>query len=142
MFGAKPNVARPFLKDIGLPVVRIFAAHALIGLLISCPFVCGAAEPDHGIAHRDRASDSSPERPHGPAHCAEGGDNCICEGAVQVGDVRVPASHDVGFPLVFAAVLSSSPHPIAHLTWDGSPTGLAGWGDHLSVRAFLQNYRC
>ncbi len=122
-------------------MVRTFAAHALIGLLILCPFVCGAAEDGHGT-HRHQADDSSPERPHGPAHCPEGGDNCICDGAVQSCDARIADSHDAGLPFAFAAILNTPPHPIAHLTWDGSPSGLAGWGDHPTIRAFLQNYRC
>ena len=123
-------------------MVRSCATYALVGLLMLCPFVCGEAEIGHGVTHRHETTDSAPERSHGPAHCPEGGDNCICEGAVQAGDVHVTDSHDAGLPLGFAAILATPPRPIAHLTWDGSPTGLAGWGDHPTVRAYLQNYRC
>lgn len=123
-------------------MVRFCVAYTLVGLLMLCPFVCGAAGAGHDTTHRHQASEGSSERSHGPAHCPEGGDNCICEGAVQPLDVRVPHAHDAGLPCAFAAILDSPSHPIAHLAWDGSLTGLAGRGDHPTVRALLQNYRC
>ena len=33
-------------------------------------------------------------------------------------------------------------HPVAHLTRDGSPTGLAARGPSVTIRAWLQNFRC
>lgn len=123
-------------------MVRACAAYALVGLLMLCPFVCGAAEVGHGSTHRHQESDGSPAPSHGPAHCPAGGDNCICAGAVQHGNVRVLDSRSVGLPFAFAASLGSTPHPIAHLTWDGSSSGLVGRGPRSAVRATLQNYRC
>jgi hypothetical protein len=45
-------------------------------------------------------------------------------------------------PLLLDAFAHTPHHPIAHLTWGGSPTGLAGWGDTITVRSLLQNFRC
>ena len=39
-------------------------------------------------------------------------------------------------------IAHSPAHSLAHLTSDGSPTGLASWGDSVTVRALLQNFRC
>jgi hypothetical protein len=118
--------------------VRTFVALFLIGLLSFCPVLCGAAETDHG-AHGHGASDG----PSAPSHCPEDSDNCICQGAViQSGDHHVSGHDAFGLPLHFIAIGHTPSHPIAHLTWDGFPTGLAGWGDALTVRALLQNFRC
>jgi hypothetical protein len=124
-------------------VARTFAVSILIGLLALCPLLCGAAEVGHGI-HRDRAPVGAPDEPHGPAHCPDSADNCICEGAVQPATVHVPDADSVSDGPPWLAVLLSAPplHPLAHLTWGGTPTGLAGWGDGPTIRALLQNFRC
>jgi hypothetical protein len=115
----------------------------LIGIILACPLLCGLAEAGHD-AHQEHAS-SQPDGP-APGHCAEESDDCICRGAVQSVDARVPDSYFAiesfwleGFGDLLARPMAQSP---AHLTCEGSPTGLASWGDSSTVRALLQNYRC
>jgi hypothetical protein len=121
--------------------VRVFLSALLTVLILACPFVCGAAEATH-LARGHHAGSS----PTVPAHCPEDSDNCICRGAVQSSDVRVPNSGAIGLPLSLnglVGILAHSPaQSLAHLTSDGSPTGLASWGDSVTVRALLQNFRC
>ena len=111
----------------------------LVSLILVCPFVCGAAEACH-VTHREHAAGGS-----APSHCPEDNDGCVCRGAVQSSDVRIPNSDAIGISLPLdelARKLAHSPaHSLVHLTTDGHPTGLAGWGDSLAVRAFLQNFR-
>lgn len=113
------------------------AAVLLVGLLVLCPAVCGAEEPDRGThAH------SAAGGPATPAHCPEDGSNCICQGAVQVDAVRV-AHPDADVLTPPSDLLVATPLlPRPHLTRDGSPTGLAGLGDRPAIRAFLQSVRC
>ena len=115
----------------------------LAGLLMLCPILCGAKEFGHG-AHRHGASDGATNDPSAPDHCPEDGDNCICQGAVQLDEVRTPDQNfdALGVPTLLDLSFPTPQHPIAHLTWGGSPTGLAGWGDATAVRSFLQNFRC
>ncbi len=115
----------------------------LIAILTLCPVFCGTEEADHGTHwHGTSAGNDSDELPASPGHCPEDGDNCICQGAIQSAAVRVSDAFVVALssPLVFA--LATPPHPLAHLTCEGAPTGLAGWGNSHAVRAFLQNFRC
>lgn len=81
-----------------------------------------------------------------PAHCPDAGDDCVCGGVVKSSDARVPHGDPIGLPLSLFGLHGFLPHapahPLAHLTFDGTPTGLASWGDSLTVRAFLQNFRC
>jgi hypothetical protein len=121
--------------------VRDFLVTLLTGLLLACPLVCGADEIGHGAQH-DAASGSGDDRDHAPDQCPEGGDNCVCRGAVQVNGLRSIALDAIapGPP----GSLSPEPRfapPTHHLTLDGSPTGLASWGESLTVRAYLQNFR-
>jgi hypothetical protein len=124
--------------------VRIIVALLLTGLILACPFVCGAAEASH-VMHREHA-DGGPANSPAPTHCPEDNDNCVCRGAVQSSDVRVSNSGAIGLPLSLnglVGILAHSPaQSLAHLTSDGSPTGLASWGDSVTVRALLQNFRC
>jgi hypothetical protein len=131
------NIPSPWDHD----VVRAIAALLLTGLLVLCPILCGAEEFGHG-AHRHGSSESASHDPSAPGQCPEEGDNCICQGAVVSVDVRVPDADALGLPLLLGMLVHTPHHPLAHLTWDGSPTGLAGWGDSHAVRAFLQNFRC
>jgi hypothetical protein len=118
--------------------VRALSSLTLIGLLMLCPLICGVEELGHQ-AHRHGSSEST-----APSHCPEQGDNCICEGAVQPDNLRAHGSVPEvdGLPLLLDLAIDPPLHPLAHLTSDGSPTGLAGWGNSHAVRAFLQNYRC
>lgn len=118
--------------------MRSFLVTLLTGLLLACPFLCGADEIGHGAQHE--AGDAG--QSHSPDRCPEGGDSCVCRGALQSNDVRAasPDSIAVG-PLYVFLPQSCAPPPAHHLTLDGSPTGLAGWGDALTVRAYLQNFR-
>jgi len=122
--------------------VRGLVSLTLIGLIALCPAFCGAEEVGHG-PHHHGVSGAAASDPAAPTHCSEDGDNCICQGAVPAVDVRVsPPVHDLGLPLLFAAIIHTPPHPLAHLTPDVSPTGLGAWGDALAIRAMLQNFRC
>ena len=113
------------------------AAILLVGLLALCPAVCGVGEEGLGT-HAHAASG----RPEPPAHGPEDGSNCICQGAVQADAFRL-AHPDVDRLTPRLAAASPTPlHPIAHLTRDGSATGLAGLGGRPAIRAILQNFRC
>jgi hypothetical protein len=124
--------------------VRTIVALFLTGIILACPFLCGAAEASH-LTHREHAA-GGPSNGPAPAHCPEDNDNCVCRGAVQSSNVRVPNSDVISLPLPLhglVGTLAHSPaHSLAHLTSDGSPTGLASWGDSVTVRALLQNFRC
>jgi hypothetical protein len=121
--------------------VRVFLSALLTVLILACPFICGAAEAIH-LARGHHAGSS----PIVPAHCPEDSDDCICRGAVQSADVRVPGVDAISSLLPLhglVGILDHAPaYSLAHLTSDGSPTGLAGWGDAVTVRAVLQNFRC
>src|SRR5512135_2008186 len=89
---------------------------------------------------------SSPADGPPPGHCPEDCNDCICRGAVPSADIRVPGVDAISSLLRLhglVGILDHAPaHSLAHLTSDGSPTGLAGWGDAVTVRAILQNFRC
>ncbi|WZO99313.1 hypothetical protein EP7_000912 [Isosphaeraceae bacterium EP7] len=123
--------------------MRVATMVILIGIILACPLLCGLAEACHD-AHQEHASGKA-DAP-APAHCPEESDDCVCRGAVQSPDVRVP---DLTFAIESHWLDEFSfgparplPHPHANLTPDGSPTGLAGWGSSSTVRALLQNFRC
>jgi hypothetical protein len=123
-------------------VSRLCTTYVLIGLLVACPFVCGAAEVGRDMTHAHPSCTTSPERVHGPTHCPESCDNCICEGAIQPGPVRVFETHDIGLPYDFAVTFGIPLSCITHLDWDATPLRHAHPGGHPTVRALLQNYRC
>lgn len=124
--------------------MRRFAALLLTGLLLACPLLCGAAEASH-VTHQEHPASVPADSP-APGHCPEDTDNCICRGAVPSADVRTPGIDAISSPLPLhglAGILSHAPaHWLAHMTSDGTPAGLAGWGDAIRVRAFLQVFRC
>lgn len=120
--------------------MRKFAALFLIGLVVLCPVICGAAEDDHWPRHHGSSDGRNGDSPV-PTDCPEDYDNCICQGAVQSCDVHVPSIDAVSLPYLLHLPEHAPPRPLAHLTRDGSPTGLASWGGSLAVRAFLQNFR-
>ena len=126
----------------GVIPLRSCVVTLLTGLLLACPLVCGADEIGHGARH-DAASGSDDGRDHAPDQCPEGGDNCVCRGAVQVSNgLRSIALDAIApGPLVFLSTQPRFVPPTHHLTSDGSPTGLASWGESLTVRAYLQNFR-
>ena len=121
--------------------MRTFLTTLLTALILACPFVCGAGEACEGSHRHSEDGNNS-----APVHCPEDSDNCICRGAVQATDVRVPHSDILAptfFPVwVVGCLAHTLTHPLIHLTIDGTPTGLAGWGGSLTVRAILQNFRC
>lgn len=145
LFGVIPTVYdNRMISSCGRDTVRTFVTLLLTGLILACPFVCGVAEEGHAT-HREHAA-AGPANSPAPAHCPENNDDCICRGAVQSADVRVPGMDSVSFPLPLrgiAGILDHAPsHSLARLTSDGTPTGLASWGDAATIRAFLQNFRC
>lgn len=118
--------------------VRIYVTMLLTVLVLACPFICGAAESEHGSHGRNGDAGGN-----APAHCPEDEDSCFCRGAVRASDVRATApDHDAPAPPFPIAAPVLAAHPLHHLTWEGSPTGLAGWGGSLTIRALLQNFRC
>jgi hypothetical protein len=116
--------------------VRSLINTLLACLILACPFLCGADEVGHSVQHEHARKGDA------PAHCPENSDNCVCRGAVQPSDVRA-CTPDVGTsaPLFLITPPLFVAHPLHHLTWEGSPTGLASWGDSLTIRALLQNFR-
>ena len=122
--------------------MRTFVALALIGLLVSCPAVCGVGEAGHG-PHGHQAPRGAHDERQAPVHCPEDGEDCICNGAVLSSGVRLNDSDTIGLPLLLACIVPTSPHLLAHdLTREGAPIGRADRGDARSVRALLQNFRC
>lgn len=124
--------------------MRSCVALLLTGLLLACPFLCGAAEASH-VTHQEHPV-SGPSDSPAPGHCPEDTDNCICRGAVSSADARVPGVDAISSPLPLhgqVGILDHAPaHALAHLTSDGHATGLAGRGNAVRVRAYLQNFRC
>ena len=91
--------------------MRIVTALFLIGLLSACPVVCGAFEVGHD-SHGLETQTGTPCDPASPVHCPPDADDCICQGAVQTVDVRVPSSADgIGLLLPFLAFSHTPPHP-------------------------------
>lgn len=128
----------------GAEMGQVLACMLLIGSILVCPFLCGAAEAGHAAHHL--AGAAGPGEHSAPDDCPQEGDNCICGGAVQSADVRLPDLDAINSLLPLhglTGILAHAPsHPLAHLTCEGTPTGLAGWGDSITVRALLQDFRC
>jgi hypothetical protein len=107
----------------------------LMGILIFCPQVCGTDVSDQAAHHLDAEHSE-----HGPA--PSDADDCICQGAVPIDQVRVP---DAGSIRTKSPFLSLVP-PIAPLRDQHDsdrPTGeMSRWGTALASRAILQNFRC
>lgn len=111
----------------------------LAGLIFACPLLCGADEIGHGAQYGHAAGDEG-----GDSHnqCPEGSDGCVCKGAVLSADMKAATtSQRVSPPLFILAPKLTVLPPPHHFTWNGAPTGLAGWGGSLTVRAYLQNFR-
>src|SRR4051812_46494562 len=114
------------MVGMGVPAVRSFVALVLMGMILACPFLCGVGEdPCAAIPHHAGGATDGPS----PGHCPEDGDDCICRGAVQPSEVRVPRLEGIGLRLdvlgLAAAPAHSPAHSLARLTPDGHPTGLA-----------------
>src|SRR4051812_13243725 len=117
--------------------VRSTVALTLAILITLCPFLCGAAEFGQGT-HRHDVTEGTSHDSSAPDQCPEEGDNCICQGAVQADCVRF-VGDAAGFCLVIDLLLPSASQSLAHMTREGSTTGLASWGNAHAVRSFLQN---
>lgn len=123
-------------------MLRRVVASTLVALLMYCPFICGAVDVGHGTTHGHTSCATLPERVHGSTHCPESCDNCICDGAVRTEDTRAPEPQMMQLPVAFA-IPSGPPFRLApHLAQNGSPPGVLDPGDHSTIRARLQNYRC
>ncbi len=119
--------------------MRTVLVLCLIHALSFCPAFCGTDEADHVThPHQQQSGDS----PATPVHCPEDGDGCICNGAIQTADVRLPDMDSIGLFLPVNLSDVSASHPPLSLTWNRATVGLTGWGDSNSVRSFLQNFRC
>jgi len=126
--------------------MRVFVSTLLSILLLACPFLCGADEIGHQARHEHASSSDGQgdsDDANAPDHCPGSSDNCVCRGAVPSIASRADlAEFGAWVPLLLTQPPLFSTCLHHHLSWKGSPTGLAGWGDALTVRAFLQNYRC
>lgn len=125
--------------------MRTVVSALLIGLLLFCPLLCRAAEEACG--HESIETTSTPQNDsHVPPSCPEDGISCICAGATQNGELRAVdiTSPDL-LPTLDAWLFALSPasHPSTSipLAAHEAPVGLAIYGDSLTVRAFLQNFR-
>jgi hypothetical protein len=119
--------------------VRAIAVLLLIGLLATCPLLCAAAAAGHGP---DRCGEADGPAGDFPDSCPGDGVCCICAGAIQTDEVRVPGPEALALhspsDLACLATVRSPLHDLGHLTLGGTPTGLAGRGDS----ALLQSFRC
>lgn len=126
----------------GIFPMRSFVHTLLTCLIIACPFLCGADAVGHSVQHEASSAGDSGNH-HVPDQCPEGSDNCVCRGAVQASEVRSDTPDTIASRPPFLLVPTPHrTHSLHHLTQDGSPTGLASWGDFLTIRALLQNFRC
>ena len=140
-----------------------------IAIVTLCPILCRTIEVAHA-SPQDRVTRTSSDAPRPPSvlsdatddccpserdgrtpiggdDCCPGGeDSCLCSGTVQGDDAQAPDSRGVGTSNPLDGHLDAGNqvhlHAFVHLTSNGQPAGLAGWGGALSVRAFLQNFRC
>jgi hypothetical protein len=124
--------------------VRNLVTLFLAGILGICPLLCEAA----GIAqdlHGCEVESTCPHPGEPPAPCSDDGGTCICNGAIQAVDVRMPDLDSAFLPASASLCLPShAPRlPLAPLpSREGGFVGLAGSGDATSVRSLLQNFRC
>jgi hypothetical protein len=127
--------------------LRGFICTILTSLILACPLLCGADEVGHIVQH-GHAAENPGNHDDGSIPCPDTNDNCVCQGAVQsnANDLRAgmpDLDESVPTPLLsldpLLAWFTSLHH---HLSRDGSPTGLASWGDSQAICAFLQNFRC
>jgi hypothetical protein len=118
--------------------MRLALVLSLVGLVLICPSICGAADENEHDHHQQTAD------PHDttPVHCPDEGASCVCAGAVRPADLRSDHLEVAGLltptflDLSFAPHLSTgSPALSAHLAMVqplvGSP----------AARAWLQNYQ-
>jgi hypothetical protein len=124
--------------------LRNLVALLLVGLISACPILCEAAEFGQG-SHQCQADTSCDHPAENRSPCPDDGGSCICSGAIQAADVRIPDLDSAFLPDSIGLWLP--PHSLRyplflHLTQDGGPTGLAGFGDAGAVRSLLQNFRC
>ena len=124
--------------------MRNLVSLLLVYLLAACPMFCEASEsgPDsHQCSPEGKCGEHGVPAP-GP--CSGDGGNCICRGAVQFPEARLPNS-DTPRPqlLDFTPLAPPLSHPVfLHSPQGGTSTGLAGIGDSGTIRALLQNDRC
>lgn len=124
--------------------MREFVATLLVGAILTCPFICGAGEVDHGERGHDPVAGTRSD-PGFPVHCPDEGGNCLCEGAVKPVEIKADKQlldfKSPGFP----CLADFAVRPTAGWA-DGlarlSPLAKLRRGDATSVRALLQNFRC
>jgi hypothetical protein len=115
----------------------------LMELIVVCPVVCGADEVDHGLRAPERAA-GAPGGHSCPAHCPdEGGDNCICQGAVESAGVRVPRPLLALDSSLLVPPLDQGSVPSPNRLPGGTSMILLAGGDSASAgQALLQRFRC
>src|SRR3954469_20924384 len=92
--------------------VRTFLNMLLSALILACPLLCGAAEAGH-VAHREHASRDASNGP-APAHCPEDSDDCVCRGAIESSDVKLPDPDSAGVSLPLPGLVGALAHSPAH----------------------------
>lgn len=121
-------------------MARGLLASLLAGLVFACPLLCVADATGHASRHEAVPGDT--EGDHLPDQCPEGGDNCVCRGAVRAHVARADAPDTISVGSFHLPGAQAYFDPlIHHLAPGGSLPSLAGWGDALTVRAHLQNFR-
>jgi hypothetical protein len=124
--------------------VRTFWSLALIGSLTLCPVLCSTAAVGgcggcHHVQHGAAPGDHS-----APADEPGAGDDCICDGAIALPEVRAEGGGTLILPLDLMAWVPIAPEP-CRLGFAPLDRGVGlplPPDDALTLRAWLQNFRC
>lgn len=115
--------------------MRVILVAWLAGMLVLCPQFCGTDVSDQAANHLDA---THPD--HGP--CPTDADDCICQGAVPVDQIRVIDAVLIVQATLFASLIPPPLDVADRNNGDGSLLLMSRWGSPREVRAILQNYRC
>jgi hypothetical protein len=107
----------------------------LTGILVFCPQFCGTDVSDQTAHHLDAAHSE-----HGPA--PTDADDCICQGAVPIDQVRVPDAGSIRAKTPFLSLVPPVVPMFDQRDGDRATGETSRWGSALASRAILQNFRC
>lgn len=125
--------------------MRLTVVLHLIGLVLICPFACGAAAVD-GDAPCSQPADCCGDRPTNPVHCPEEGASCFCQGAIvalehRFHELGVADVGPLGLPHIGFAHTGLSDLVARHASWNRLGN-LGSRGDASIVLVLLQAFRC